>query len=415
MKRSINRWTTTLATAAVLALPVASFAHTMQEPAPPQQQPQPAPQPTPTPTPTPQPTPQPTPEPAPTPQPQPQPATPQAQANQPVAPQEHIRLAQATVNSIAASAVPAKSRPQLALIKKHLSALEKAGASNAASPKPGAPAGTNANWGTEVAAIDKIITEMIGNDTGSGPTGMTGTPSATATSGTSGATKATTAVAIDEATRAKLMEVRTHITAYAAGMSGTATPKTDAPAVTPDQPAAATTAAQQPPAATPATSPAATTAPSTDPAAAATQAQTTSPIDAEAARGHLTAARNTLSQMTQLPAAAQLTGESRTQVTQLISNFNELITTQSNWRASYAKVAANLTALLGPEATSAEVTATTPAPAPAPTAAPATGTAGAVGTSGATTVEMDPALRAKLMELRRNLVDFQKASGGVEK
>lgn len=412
MKRSINRWTTTLATAAVLALPIASFAHTMQEPAPPQQQPQPAPQPTPTPTPTPQPTPEPTP------QPQPQPATPQAQADQPVAPQEHIRLAQATVNSIAASSVPAKSRPQLALIKKHLSALEKAGDSKPASPKtaPGAPAGTNANWGTEVAAIDKIITEMIGNDTGSGPTGMTGTPSATATSGTSGATKATAAVAIDEATRAKLMEVRTHITAYAAGMSGTATPKTDAPAVTPDQPAAPTTAAQQPPAATPATSPAATTAPSTDPAAA-TQAQTTSPIDAEAARGHLTAARNTLSQMTQLPAAAQLTGESRTQVTQLISNFNELITTQSNWRASYAKVAANLTALLGPEASSAEVTATTPTPtpAPAPAPAPATGTAGAVGTSGVTTVEMDPALRAKLVELRRNLVDFQKASGGIEK
>ena len=33
--------------------------------------------------------------------------------------------------------------------------------------------------------------------------------------------------------------------------------------------------------------------------------------------------------LTQLPAAAQLTGDARTQVSQLIANFNELITTQA--------------------------------------------------------------------------------------
>src|SRR5215207_6849096 len=48
----------------------------------------------------------------------------------------------------------------------------------------------------------------------------------------------------------------------------------------------------------------------------------------EAARAHLTAARNTLSQLTQLPAASQLQGETRSQVAELITNFNELITTQ---------------------------------------------------------------------------------------
>ena len=62
---------------------------------------------------------------------------------------------------------------------------------------------------------------------------------------------------------------------------------------------------------------------------------------------HLTAARDTLSQLTQLPAAAQLTGDARTQVSQLISNFNELITTNADWRAAYTKLQGNLTALVG--------------------------------------------------------------------
>jgi len=156
-------------------------------------------------------------------------------------------------------------------------------------------------------------------------------------------------------------------------------------------------------------------------------------VDEEAAHRSLTAARDTLSQLTQLPAAAQLTGEARTQVAQLISNFNELITAQSNWRASYAKVAANLDAVLGPENTDAEATggaaaSTSSAPTsttgstasatPAtPGAAGAPGattpeTAGAVGTSGTATATVDPAIRAKLVEMRRHLMDFEKASGG---
>ena len=94
---------------------------------------------------------------------------------------------------------------------------------------------------------------------------------------------------------------------------------------------------------------------------------------------------------------------------QLIVNFNELTSAQSNWRASYAKVAANLTALLGPDNGDVAATANAPA-ATAPTA-----TAGAVGTSGAAKVALDPALRAKLVEFRSNLAEFEKASGGAEK
>lgn len=157
-------------------------------------------------------------------------------------------------------------------------------------------------------------------------------------------------------------------------------------------PAAAQTPPTQPPAQPPATQP-----PATDPAPQQTPAAQAGP---EAARRHLTEARNSLSALTQLPAAGQLAGEARTQVSQLITNFNELITTQENWREAYAKVSANMLTLIGPEETT-----TTPTP-------PAT--AGAVGTSGtvAGMATLDPTVREKLVEMRRHLKEFEKAAGG---
>jgi hypothetical protein len=120
--------------------------------------------------------------------------------------------------------------------------------------------------------------------------------------------------------------------------------------------------------------------------------------DEQTARRHLTEARNTLSALTQLPEASQLTDAARTQVSQLISNFNELITAQNDWRASYAKVTANLNTLIGPDIG-------TPDP---------SGTAGAVGTTGGTGgIEgLDPAIRTKLVELRSQLKEFERAAGG---
>jgi len=187
------------------------------------------------------------------------------------------------------------------------------------------------------------------------------------------------------------------------------------------------------------------------------QAQPAGQVDEEAARRALTAARDSLSQLTQLPAATQLNGEARAQVAQLISNFNELITTQVQWRASYAKVAGNLNALLGPDNTDAEAaggaattagsagttaaadpsaaaTASTATPnagsstpgaagtsgsspagsQPGTTAGAGAATTGAVGTSGST-IQVDPTIRAKLIELRQNLKAFEKASGGSDK
>ncbi len=140
------------------------------------------------------------------------------------------------------------------------------------------------------------------------------------------------------------------------------------------------------------------------PLAASAQQTETKPdtkIDATAAKQHLSEARDTLSQLTSMPEAARLQGEARTQVSELITNFNELITTQSNWRSTYSKVDANLTSLLGPDS-----------PEPAPAAPPTAGVAGAVGTSGSTAIQLDPPVRAKLAEFRKHLKEFERSAGG---
>jgi len=120
--------------------------------------------------------------------------------------------------------------------------------------------------------------------------------------------------------------------------------------------------------------------------------QASAPVDQTLARKYLTDARNALSEITELPAAQQLTGEPRTRVQRLITNFNELITKTTDWRASYDKVEASLAALLATEA-------------------PAGGTPGAVGTSG-TTATLAPEIREKLVEFGTNLEQFKATVSG---
>ena len=314
--------------------------------------------------------------------------------------QEHLREAKSTLNEIPAASFTGTAKTRVTELKRHISTLEQ----SAAAPQPNTSAQRGkAAWTTEVAAADRILTELLGP---------------TATGATEPAAK-DAAVTLDANARAKLEEVRTHLTAFAAAMSGSSSspaPSSDDPSASASAsaaappPAAASAAASpatptnasapasnpaqpagEPPAAQPAASPAASASPQ--------QADTASPqqADTQSVRRHLTAARDTLSQLTQLPAAAQLTGDARTQVSQLISNFNELITTNTEWRASYTKVQTNLNALVGDQRADESP-------------APAAGAAGAVGTSG--TVALDPAIRAKLVEFRTHLMEFEKAAGG---
>jgi hypothetical protein len=145
-----------------------------------------------------------------------------------------------------------------------------------------------------------------------------------------------------------------------------------------------------------------------------TPAQPGGQVDQVAAKQHLTQARDTLSQITSMPEASKLQGDARNQVSQLIANFNELITTQANWRASYDKVNSNLTSLIGPDATDPNAaTGTAGAVGTSGTA----GTAGTAGTSGTTNpaaapATVDPAIKAKLAEFRTHLKAFEQAAGG---
>src|SRR6185295_13820121 len=99
-----------------------------------------------------------------------------------------------------------------------------------------------------------------------------------------------------------------------------ASPQTQPPPTTTQSPAPQ---AEQPPA-----------TPQADQPSAAPAGQ----VDKDAAKRHLSEARESLSQLAALPEAAKLQGETRTQVSQLISSFNELITTQNDWKAAYQKV-----------------------------------------------------------------------------
>jgi len=337
-----------------------------------------------------------------------------------VSPQEHLRQARAALDSIPATAVSGRARTQLAELKRHMTALDRASSASsptgsATTPRGAARRGTanaGATWGTEVAAIDKILGELTAADTATATGSMTGTTgSATGKPMGTAGSRAAAAVAIDDATRAKLMEVRTHVVGYATGMSGQqAAPKGAEAGMAGDAPAA--TAAATPSTAgtlEPRTNATGTASTQTSTMSNAPQpAAASARVDQDAVRRHLTAARDTLAELTKLPAAAQLQGENRTQVSQLISNFNELITTQTDWTASYAKVDGNLNALLGTSATDAAASAAMPSP--APTSPDPAATPGAVATSGTAKADLDPAIRAKLLELRRNLDEFHKAA-----
>jgi hypothetical protein len=321
---------------------------------------------------------------------------------------EHLTKAKTALADIPETSLTGSARTQVSVLKRRISALEQTASKE--------PTPTQASWASDVAAIDRTLTELL-----DGP----GAPTASQPAGTAGRAAPSAAnkpaeAGLDETARTKLQEVRSHVTAFAAAMSGGAaspsvppsaaaappanpTPAAAAPTA---PPAAAPTPTEPSPAQQPAQPPAASpTTPQSDPAAPAKPEAAQSQVDTEQVKRHLTAARESLSQLTQLPAAAQLTGDARTQVSQLITNFNELITTNTEWRASYAKVQTNLNALIGDQRTDESPAApTTPA-------TPAAGAPGAVGTSG--TVAIDPAIKAKLVEFRTHLLEFEKAAGGA--
>ena len=415
MKRSTASWTTAVAASALLALPVGSWAQ----------------QPTPSTTPRQQTTGAPAPQTG---------RTPGAETTQGSA-NEHLRQAQSALADIPAASLTGTAKTRVAELKRHLNALEQAASQK---PAAGATSQRSASWSGDVAAANRILSELLNRaSTTGGPRRPPRARAVRRAAATRQRPHERQACRRDSARRVGAHQAsgRAHPTHGVRrgderrgcepelgpgaehrrpeqfgerqrrrrdaidcrrdghgsgpgtdrhlGHDGDARRAHGNAGHRPADPAAAAAASAaqsptQPPAATPAT-------PSPTPS---------QQVDAETVKRHLTAARDTLSQLTQLPAAAQLTGDARTQVSQLISNFNELITTNADWRAAYTKLQGNLTALVGePRADES------PAPAAAPAATP-----GAVGTSGTTAI--DPAIRAKLVEFRAHLAEFEKAAGG---
>jgi pilus assembly protein FimV len=184
-----------------------------------------------------------------------------------------------------------------------------------------------------------------------------------------------------------------------------------------DPPSQLPTQSQPPtPPAQPAQPPAAQTPPATPPSSASQPPSGQG--DTAAAKQHLGEARDALSQLTSMPEAARLQGDARTQVSQLISNFNALITAQNGWRSTYAKVDDNLKTLLGPDTDQAASGSPTGMTGTAGSTATAgtSGTTGAPGAAAAASpgMQLDPAVRAKLVEFRTHLKEFEKAAGGSQ-
>jgi len=121
----------------------------------------------------------------------------------------------------------------------------------------------------------------------------------------------------------------------------------------------------------------------------------------EAAHQALAAARQSLAELTKLPAAQQLQGEQRTAVANFISEFNAFATAQTDWRSKYKVADESLNRLLG-EASSAA----TSAPSTSAPAGSTDSTSAAAGTGA-----LDPTIIAKLQEVRTHFTEFEQSSG----
>jgi len=358
MTRTTATWTMGVAVTALLALPVTGWGQTTA-PQPPAAQPPPGPSAAPT------------------------------EAHQERLAREHLHEAYAELAALRADSLTTAAQARVADLKRHLSALQRAVAEKAG-------AGTDAPAPPRAAlvVIESILTELLGRDgAGAGPVGTSGAPAA---------------AMVDDRTKATLQKVRTHFTAYAGTLGSTSSSASD-----PRPPASSAAATPTSESATPTTSPTDPTptptgrTPTAEPYTPASPARSvgagepaggqtgSAAFDAERLKLHLTAAREALAQMTRLPAAAEITGESRTQVSQLISDFNEMIATDAGWRASLKKVKANLQTILAEPGQ--------PRPADAPAADP-----DVVGTSGER--NLDAEIRAKLVEFRTHLRAFEEAA-----
>lgn len=328
---------------------------------------------------------------------------------------QHLTEAKQVLDGIARNAMKGRNAAKLNEIRREFASLQRSYEANpsisaestspSASPKTKRTAG---HWNEHLMALDRDLTALLGP----GSDSMSSSSTPTETAGTSGTTPPSTAPGssstLDPNVRTQLEEFRKHLSQFAAAASGTQPGGEMSSAESSSSTAAGTTGAASS-TATPTGSTTGTATSSTQSSSATgetAQAQSSqaagsgTQADTSAARQHLTQARQSLADLTALPQAQQLQGDARTQVSQLISQFNQLITTQEEWRASYDQVNATLTTLLSGSAASSSSSSTQGA----------VGTTGSASASG--TITLDPAIRTKLEEFRTHLQAFYSAAGG---
>ncbi len=127
---------------------------------------------------------------------------------------------------------------------------------------------------------------------------------------------------------------------------------------------------------------------------------------AAAARQRLLEARESLAEVAKMPEAAELQGQGRTEVSQAISNFNALLTAESDWYDQYKLVMQNLFNVLGPPEAGESAAGSS-----AGTSGSSTAGSSATGTAGE---EVPPALRGKLVEFRQKLMAFGREAGAPD-
>jgi hypothetical protein len=181
---------------------------------------------------------------------------------------------------------------------------------------------------------------------------------------------------------------------------------------------------EQPPSTqTPSTPPSPSGGQTATPNQPATGQSSASGVDEAKARDELAAARQSLADLTKLPAATQLQGEQRTAITNFISAFNTFATASTDWKPKFNVVDEQLSALLAgaeggatgtsgaPSAPGATTPSTPDANAPAGTTGSAGSTAETAGAGSTAGGGYDPSIVAKLQEVRQHLDAFQMAIG----
>ena len=134
--------------------------------------------------------------------------------------------------------------------------------------------------------------------------------------------------------------------------------------------------------------------------------------DEAKSRQALVQARETLAEVTKMPEASQLQGQARTEVAQLINNFNTLLGAEANWYESYQAVMRNVYNIVGP-ATPDEMTgggSTTTGT----TGTTGSGTTGSAAGAAAGSAEIPSAIRNKLTQFRQQLMEFGRAAGAPD-